>query len=106
MICPNCDGPLTPFGHGYAECAEGCGNVYIVAGGSYRDGWELVHLAHGLNGSRCWCTDGVPPHPPHAFDTVPPEPTVKRATLFDGVVDTYQTETELNGWKPRQGALL
>ena len=32
--------------------------------------------------------------------------TVKRATLFDGVIDSYRTESELNGWKPTQGALL
>lgn len=32
--------------------------------------------------------------------------TVKRATLFDGVTDTYQTESELNGYRPSQGALL
>ena len=32
--------------------------------------------------------------------------TVKRATLFDGVLDTYQTETELNGFRETQGALL
>lgn len=33
-------------------------------------------------------------------------PTVKRATLWDGIVDTFATEGELNGWKPSQGALL
>lgn len=32
--------------------------------------------------------------------------TVKRASLWDGVLDTYQTEGELNGWRPKQGALL
>ena len=32
--------------------------------------------------------------------------TVKRASLFDGVIDTYQTETELNGHRATQGALL
>jgi len=35
-----------------------------------------------------------------------PAATVKRATLFDGIVDTYQTETELNGFRPTQGAML
>lgn len=33
-------------------------------------------------------------------------PTVKRATLFDGVLDSFRTETELNGFKVKQGALL
>lgn len=32
--------------------------------------------------------------------------TVKRITLDGAVIDTYQTEGELNGWKPKQGALL
>lgn len=32
--------------------------------------------------------------------------TVKRPDLFGGLHDTYQTETELNGWKASQGALL
>ncbi|MGD9934802.1 MAG: hypothetical protein AB7T37_13955 [Dehalococcoidia bacterium] len=32
--------------------------------------------------------------------------TVHRATLWDGVVDTFQTEAELNGYRPAQGALL
>jgi hypothetical protein len=32
--------------------------------------------------------------------------TVKRATLFDGVVDTFQTEAELNGFRDSQGRLL
>ena len=34
-----------------------------------------------------------------------PVATVKRATLWDGVEDTYQTEAELNGFRARQGAL-
>lgn len=34
------------------------------------------------------------------------ESTVKRATLWDGVTDTHQTEAELNGWRATQGALL
>lgn len=33
-------------------------------------------------------------------------PTVKRVTLFDGVVDTFATEAELNGWRPSQGRML
>lgn len=32
--------------------------------------------------------------------------TVKKSSLWDGVFDTYQTEGELNGWRPSQGALL
>lgn len=37
----------------------------------------------------------------------PHEPeTVKRATLWGDVHDTHQTETELNGWRERQGRLL
>lgn len=33
-------------------------------------------------------------------------PTVKRASLWDGVVDTFATEAELNGFRPSQGGLL
>ena len=41
------------------------------------------------------------------LDIAPYQPaTVKRATLFDGVVDTFQTEAELNGWRPSQGRML
>jgi hypothetical protein len=36
----------------------------------------------------------------------PREATVQRAALFGNVTDTHQTESELNGWKPRQGVLL
>lgn len=32
--------------------------------------------------------------------------TVRMATLWDGVIDTFKTESELNGWKPTQGVLL
>lgn len=32
--------------------------------------------------------------------------TVKRASLWDGVQDTHQTEAELNGFRATQGALL
>lgn len=32
--------------------------------------------------------------------------TVKRATLWNGVVDTFQTEAELNGFRASQGMLL
>lgn len=32
--------------------------------------------------------------------------TVKRASLWGGVQDTYRTEAELNGFRPSQGALL
>lgn len=32
--------------------------------------------------------------------------TVKRPDLFGHVHDTYATETELNGFKPTQGALI
>ena len=32
--------------------------------------------------------------------------TVKRASLWDGVQDTYRTESELNGFRPTQGALI
>lgn len=41
--------------------------------------------------------------------TTAPKPnaaTVKRATLFDGVIDTYSTESELNGYKPTQGRMI
>ena len=34
------------------------------------------------------------------------EETVQRATLWDGVIDTHQTEAELNGFRATQGALL
>lgn len=37
---------------------------------------------------------------------VPPVETVKRATLFDGVLDSFQTEAELNGHRATQGKLL
>ena len=33
-------------------------------------------------------------------------PTVKRPDLFGNVIDSYRTESELNGWKATQGALL
>ncbi|MBA2708307.1 MAG: hypothetical protein H0U59_10950 [Gemmatimonadaceae bacterium] len=33
-------------------------------------------------------------------------PTVKRVTLFGDVLDTYQTESELNGWRPQQRRML
>ncbi len=32
--------------------------------------------------------------------------TVKRASLWHGVQDTYRTESELNGFRPTQGALF
>lgn len=32
--------------------------------------------------------------------------TVKRASLWDGIIETYQTETEMNGFRATQGALL
>lgn len=39
-------------------------------------------------------------------EVTPKAESVKRATLFDGVVDSYQTEAELNGFRATQGALL
>ena len=32
--------------------------------------------------------------------------TIKRADLWGNVIDTFATETELNGWRASQGALL
>jgi hypothetical protein len=32
--------------------------------------------------------------------------TVKRCDLFGNVIDTYQTEAELNGWRPVNGRLF
>lgn len=32
--------------------------------------------------------------------------TIQRASLWDGVIETYATETELNGWRPAQGRML
>jgi len=147
MICPACSGPLVPFGHGYASCegtdeTEGCSAVYIVAGGSYADGWTLVQLECGTqpppgegplyiptvsrNGDSytiehdaIMAARDEREHQIHEFYHADPNchtshsnsprcepPTVKRATLFDGVVDTYRIETELNGFVATQGALL
>lgn len=33
-------------------------------------------------------------------------PTVKKLDIFGNVIDTYQTEAELNGWKAKQGRLI
>lgn len=55
------------------------------------------HPCQFAKGCRCWrgeiCAPGK-------------VATVKRATLFDGVVDTFQTEAELNGFRASQGMLL
>lgn len=44
--------------------------------------------------------------PPPSSERPQEPPTVKRATLWDGVHDTHQTERELNGWREQQGKLL
>ena len=36
----------------------------------------------------------------------PTEATVKRVDLYGNVVDTHQTEAELNGFRPSQGRML
>lgn len=36
----------------------------------------------------------------------PAEETVKRAALWGGCVETYRTETEINGWRATQGLLM
>lgn len=85
MICPHDNEPLTMFGHGYLGCIGpwGCERVYVIDDGNLVDVSAEEELPQGR-----------------------PEATVKRATLWDGVSDTYQTETELNGLRASQGALL
>lgn len=47
-----------------------------------------------------WCQAcGYQSHPADAV------PTVKKVDLFGTVHDTYQTEAELNGWRPTQAPL-
>lgn len=53
-------------------------------------------------GRSCGCTNARC----HPGQSPAEGPTVKRASLWDGVVDTHATETELNGWRPSQGVLL
>lgn len=64
--------------------------------------WGSHHLcAAGSDwGQPCGC-----PHSRHSTAPAAAE-TVKRATLWDGVIDTHATETELNGWRQSQGVLL
>ena len=51
-------------------------------------------------------TFGTAAHHADCNDCFPPPETVKRATLFDGVIDSFQTEAELNGHRATQGKLL
>lgn len=63
------------------------GNAHMIPQEMQED-WVTVH--------RCAACESQ-------FD---PYPTVKRATLFDGVADSFQTEAELNGHRPAQGRML
>lgn len=83
--------PSSAFDPAACSCEEHeCANVgvrdYHHAGGGCLD---------------CDCTSG---HVPVAAPS--PAPTVKRATLWDGVADTFQTEAEMNGFRATQGRLL
>ena len=51
--------------------------------------------------------------PPEATPAAPQRPheaservTVKRVDIFGTVIDTYQTEAELNGFRAKQGRLI
>jgi hypothetical protein len=50
--------------------------------------------------------EGDNPSAPCGTAHHPREATVQRADLFGNIIDTHQTESELNGWKPKQGVLL
>jgi len=39
-------------------------------------------------------------------ETCRSKPTVKKLDIFGNVIDTFQTEGELNGWRPTQGSLF
>lgn len=103
MICPTCAGALTPFGHGYLECGE-CDAVFV------NDDGKLVDVS--------FCKPEIDWNPDYDIIADMRQPlrasdaiyhtaeTVKRPDLFGHVHDTYATETELNGFRPTQGALI
>lgn len=55
-----------------------------------------AHKAHCITSHECTTECSTPAS----------TATVKRADLFGNVIDTHQTEAELNGFRPTQGALL
>ena len=77
------------------------GLVYaaLSSAGMNLDTYTQVLGAMELYGGRIRCEGDL-------IYAVDRSATVRRATLFDGVLDTFQTETELNGWRPSQGRML
>lgn len=82
----------------------------VGLGGAYYSSWwwdrarQAVTDVPRLPADSCACKGsrlGVE----HRADSCG-KPTVKRLDIFGQVHDTYQTESELNGWRPSQGRLL
>jgi len=72
------------------QCPHGCG--WLEQPRTRQQTWRNAHNAsHQQEQER---------------ERTPRTETVKRASLWDGVLDTYATETELNGFRPSQGAFL